>query len=468
MADRCDYARVYDQFLLLFAKRFRLRQTFRHRGFFLRTADHPDMGDHRRCRVVALLADCRAIAGNRADGPQGLYIAVRTECKALYCHGAGVYSAIAGAGKLYACHGSVFRYFRDSVSGFGCDPCRAETSHDSKRGRMKNSKPVIVSCSGPVLTTDEVNFFAEFKPFGFILFGRNIIDKAQLKVLCAELREAVGWDCPILIDQEGGKVRRMKPPHWPDYPAMKEIGDLDDKNRLIETVRGISADLREVGIDVDCAPVLDVLFPETHEAIGTRAFSSDPDIVGSLGLLACEVFLDEGIMPVLKHMPGQGRSALDSHKDLPVVKACLAELEAVDFRPFRHVIAHFAGAPSPSIPLPEGRGKGRGMPIWAMISHIVYEAMDAEHPASTSSKVIEFVRKELGFKGLLVSDDLCMEALCRYGSPADRVAKTLEAGMDIALYCAGHLSEMIDIAKACPPLRDESLKRYNASRRWKS
>jgi beta-N-acetylhexosaminidase len=311
-----------------------------------------------------------------------------------------------------------------------------------------HTKPVIVSCSGPVLTTDEADFFAEFRPFGFILFGRNIIDKAQLKVLCASLREAVGWHCPILIDQEGGRVRRMRPPHWPDYPAMKEIGDLDDKDRLIETVRGISADLREVGIDVDCAPVLDVLFPETHEAIGTRAFSSDPDIVGSLGLLACEVFLEEGITPVIKHMPGQGRSTLDSHKDLPVVKASLAELEAVDFKPFRHVI--------------EG-----GVPVWGMVSHIVYEAVDEEHPASTSRKVVDLIRNQLNFNGLLVSDDLCMEALCRYGSPADRVAKTLEAGMDIALYCAGHLTEMIEIAKACPPLRDESLKRYNASKRRK-
>ncbi len=310
-----------------------------------------------------------------------------------------------------------------------------------------NTKPIILSCAGPVLTDEERAFFADFQPLGFIFFGRNVTDKPQLKKLCEDVRESVGWKCPILIDQEGGRVRRLRPPHWPDYPSMKDIGDLDDKERLIETVRGISNDLKEVGIDVDCAPVLDVLFPETHEAIGTRAFSSDPDIVGSLGRLACEVFIEEGITPVIKHIPGQGRSSLDSHKDLPVVSASLESLEAHDFKPFRHVLE------SP-----------HADKIWAMVSHIIYDAIDPDHPASTSAKVIDLIRKSIGFKGLLVSDDLCMDALCRYGSPADRVAKTLESGMDIALYCAGHLNDMEEIAKACPPMRDESLKRFNASR----
>ncbi|HEU4838243.1 MAG TPA: glycoside hydrolase family 3 N-terminal domain-containing protein [Micavibrio sp.] len=310
-----------------------------------------------------------------------------------------------------------------------------------------NTKPVILSCSGPVLLTEEKNFFADFAPFGFILFGRNIIDKPQLKILCDSLRESVGWDCPILIDQEGGRVRRMRPPHWPDYPSMKEIGDLDDKDRLIEVIRGIAGDCRNAGFDVDCAPVLDVLFPETHAAIGDRAFSNDPDTVGALGRLACEIFLEEGITPVIKHMPGQGRSTLDSHHDLPVVSASLEELESCDFKPFRHVLES-----------PHADG------IWGMVSHIVYSAIDADHPASASSNVIDIIRKNLNFNGLLVSDDLCMNALSCYGSSADRVLKTLESGIDIALYCAGHLNEMLDIAKACPPLRNESLKRYDASR----
>lgn len=309
-------------------------------------------------------------------------------------------------------------------------------------------KPVILSISGPVLLPEERDFFAAFQPLGFILFGRNIVDVPQLKQLCTDLRASVGrTDCPVLIDQEGGRVRRMRPPHWRDYPSMKDIGDTDDKEALIETIRGIAGDLREVGIDVDCAPVLDVLFPQTHAAIGNRAFSDDPHKVAALGLLACEVFLENGITPVIKHMPGQGRSALDSHHDLPVVKADVEALESVDFIPFRHVIK------SPRIDR-----------IWGMVSHIVYPAIDPEHPASTSRLMIDFIRNYLNFKGLLVSDDLCMNALCTYGSPADRVAKTLESGMDIALYCAGHLNEMQEIAKACPPLREESLKRYDSSR----
>lgn len=312
---------------------------------------------------------------------------------------------------------------------------------------IPDTKSVVLSCSGPVLLPEERSLFAEIRPFGFILFKRNIEDREQLKTLCTDLRNSIGWNCPILIDQEGGRVRRMRPPHWPDYPSMKEIGDAKDEMRLIETVRGISADLREAGIDVDCAPVLDVLFPETHQAIGDRAFSDDPDLVGALGRLTCETFITEGITPVIKHMPGQGRSALDSHYDLPVVSATLEELESCDFKPFRHVLQ------SPQADA-----------IWGMVSHIVYPAIDPDHPASTSAKVISMVRKTLGFKGLLLSDDLCMNALCRYGSPADRVLKTLESGMDIALYCAGHLNEMIEIAKVSTPLREESLKRYHASR----
>lgn len=311
-----------------------------------------------------------------------------------------------------------------------------------------NTKPVILSTSGPVLLAEEHDFFSEFQPLGFIFFGRNIVDKPQLTKLCADVRAAVGWHCPILIDQEGGRVRRLRPPHWPDYPSMKEVGDANDHALLTDTIRGISRDLKEVGIDVDCAPVLDVLFPQTHDAIGTRAFSDDPDVVSRLGLLACEVFLEEGITPVIKHMPGQGRSALDSHYDLPLVSASLESLESSDFKPFRHIIEN---------PLIDR--------IWGMVSHIIYETIDPDHPASTSGKVIEFIRNGLKFNGLLVSDDLCMNALCRYGSPADRVAKTLESGMDIALYCAGHLNEMRDIAKACPPMREDSFNRYERSQK---
>ncbi len=308
-------------------------------------------------------------------------------------------------------------------------------------------KPVILSCAAKELSDDEKKFFAAFQPFGFILFSRNIEDIPQLKKLCADLRGSVGRDCSILIDQEGGRVRRMRPPHWRDYPSMKEIGDMDDKDALIAAIRGISEDLVAVGIDVDCAPVLDVLFENTHQAIGDRAFSSNPAIVSALGILACQVFLENGITPVIKHMPGQGRSHLDSHHDLPVVDASLADLQAFDFKPFYDVI-----------------DQKFGLEIWGMVSHIIYKSIDEKDPASVSKKVIKVIREDLGFQGLLVSDDLCMGALSCYGNPADRVAKTLEAGMDIALYCAGHLNEMEEIAKACPPLREESLRRFDASR----
>ncbi len=312
---------------------------------------------------------------------------------------------------------------------------------------ISSSQAVIVSCSGKILTSDEKRFFEDSAPSGFILFGRNIEDKKQLKKLCSDLRAAVGWHCPILIDQEGGRVRRLRPPVWPAYPSMKEIGDHEDEKLLVQSVQGISDDLREVGFDVNCAPVLDVLFTQTHDAIGDRAFSHDADLVGKFGAIACETFINEGITPVIKHMPGQGRAALDSHHDLPVVNAPMAALEDVDFQPFRHIIH-----------------QPYSHKVWGMVSHIVYTAIDADHPATMSTKVTDVIRNVLDFNGLLVSDDLCMNALARYGSPADRVAKTLESGLDIALYCAGHLNEMIEIAKVCPPLREDSLKRYDASR----
>jgi beta-N-acetylhexosaminidase len=310
-----------------------------------------------------------------------------------------------------------------------------------------STKAVILSCSGPVLLEEERQFFAALKPFGFIFFGRNVVDKDQLKKLCADCREAVGWNCPILIDQEGGRVRRMRPPVWQDYPSMKEVGDANSEAMLVETVRGISRDLNEVGIDVDCAPVLDVLFADTHDAIGTRAFSSDPMLVGQLGALAAKEFIEAGITPVIKHMPGQGRSSLDSHYDLPRVQAPMEALEDIDFKPFLHVLAQpFAGH------------------IWGMVSHIIYDAIDTQDPASVSAPVINLIREKLGFSGLLLSDDLCMNALEKYGSPADRVAKTLEAGMDIALYCAGKLEEMDDIARVSQPLRQISIERYERSK----
>ncbi|MCB1531025.1 MAG: glycoside hydrolase family 3 protein [Rhodospirillales bacterium] len=307
------------------------------------------------------------------------------------------------------------------------------------------SKAVIFSLSGPCVTEGERAFFSQTAPFGFILFKRNIEDPAQLAALVRRLRECAGWECPVLIDQEGGRVQRMGPPHWPAYPA---AGCCAGTEEVAAVSCGIAKDLAAVGIDVNCAPVLDVLFEQTHEAIGDRAFSSDVDDVLCRGKKTCEMFLERGVTPVLKHLPGQGRAAQDSHHDLPVVAASLADLRAVDFVPFKGLLAEpFAPA------------------LWGMVSHIVYQAIDPDRPASVSRRVIEVIRQDIGWNGLLLSDDISMGALDSCGPLEDRCKAMLEAGCDIALYCAGNLEEMKKIAACLPALRPESLERYERSRR---
>lgn len=307
------------------------------------------------------------------------------------------------------------------------------------------SKAVIFSLSGPRVTEEEYDLFSQTVPFGFILFKRNIEDPAQLAALVRRLRQCVGWACPILIDQEGGRVQRMGPPHWPLYPA---AGCCAGTEEVAAVSCGIAKDLAAVGIDVNCAPVLDVLFEETHESIGDRAFSSDAEEILCRGKKTCEMFLDQGVTPVLKHLPGQGRAGKDSHHDLPVVEASLAELEAVDFVPFKGLLTQpFAPA------------------LWGMVSHVVYRAVDPDHPASVSPKVIEVIRQDIGWNGLLLSDDVSMGALDSYGPLEDRCKAMLEAGCDIALYCAGYLEEMKKIAVCLPALRPESLERYERSQR---
>ncbi len=301
------------------------------------------------------------------------------------------------------------------------------------------------SLSGMSLTENEVSFFKDAKPFGYILFGRNIDTPAGLRALTDSLRDLHGdADLPILIDQEGGRVRRMGPPHWPAWPAAQACGSYEEVGTIASD---IARSLGQVGINVNCAPVLDVWCEETHEAIGDRAFSDDPDDVFIKGREVCETFLARGVTPVIKHMPGQGRAALDSHHDLPVVEATLKELQAVDFKPFQRMAAE------PIAPQ-----------IWGMVSHIVYSAIDPDHPASVSSKVIDVIRGEIGFDGLLLSDDVSMGALERYGSLEDRCIKMLESGCDIALYCAGKLEEMEKIAARLPQMNAQAKERYDRSR----
>ena len=294
----------------------------------------------------------------------------------------------------------------------------------------------IFGCAGPQLEAAERDFFARADPTGFILFARNVESPAQLRTLVAALRHSVGReDAPVLVDQEGGRVQRLKPPQWRAAPAPGRFGELaakdpaDAAEAVRLNARLIAGELVAVGIDTVGAPSLDLRLPGAHQVIGDRAFSGDPEIVAALGRAACEGFLSAGVTPVIKHLPGHGRSQVDSHLSLPVVDVPLAELEATDFRPFR-VLAD--------------------MPL-GMTGHLLIPAIDAERPATISSRVIaEVIRGFIGFQGVLISDDLSMEALS--GTVQSRAAAAIAAGCDLALHCNGKMEEMAAIAEALPAI----------------
>jgi beta-N-acetylhexosaminidase len=300
----------------------------------------------------------------------------------------------------------------------------------------------IAGCSGLELTLDERAFFRDARPWGLILFKRNIDTPEQVRALTDALRETVGAaKTPILIDQEGGRVQRMGPPHWRRYPPGRAYGrasgDLDEQRKAAWLgARLIAHDLLSVGINVDCLPVLDVPVPGAHDVIGDRAYAEEPATVAALGRAAAEGLLAGGVLPVIKHMPGHGRARADSHEALPVVDASRDELERIDFEPFRALA---------------------GMPL-AMTAHVVYTAIDPERPATTSRKVMdEVIRGAIGFDGLVMSDDLSMKALS--GSLRERAAAALAAGCDVALHCNGKLDEMQAVAEAAPVLSDKARQR---------
>jgi len=307
---------------------------------------------------------------------------------------------------------------------------------------MSTSSPaaVILGCAGKTLEKQERLFFTNANPLGFVLFTRNCGTPDQIRALTNDLRDAVGReDAPILIDQEGGKVARLKPPQWRDAPAAMAIGELAWLDRkkggkaAYLNARLMAAELTELGINVDCAPVLDLTQQDAHDIIGSRAFGNDPEMAAFLGRKVCEGFLDGGVIPTLKHIPGHGRATCDSHEWLPVVTASWDDLEIHDFIPFREL---------------------SDMP-WAMTAHVVYEAIDPEHPATTSVSVIEkVVRGHMGFDGVLVSDDLSMKALS--GDLTERAAGALEAGCDLALHCNGEMKEMEAVAEGACPLSPQS------------
>ena len=301
----------------------------------------------------------------------------------------------------------------------------------------------IYGCAGLGLSANEKSFFADVRPWGFILFGRNISESGQVEVLVQELRETVGdANAPILIDQEGGRVARLKPPLWPARPPAARFGTLYGTNpdaareAVYLNARLIAHDLIGLGINVDCLPVLDVPVPGAHDVIGDRAFATDPATVITLGKAQIEGLIDGGVLPVMKHIPGHGRAGADSHLNLPRVSAKAEDLSASDFVTFRSLDT---------------------CPI-AMTAHVVYESIDPQRPATTSPKVVrDVIRGEIGFDGLLMSDDLSMKALD--GPLSVRAKAALFAGCDLVLHCNGDMNEMKDVASEVTELKGKAGKR---------
>ncbi|WP_421878151.1 beta-N-acetylhexosaminidase [Pacificispira sp.] len=300
----------------------------------------------------------------------------------------------------------------------------------------------IYGCSGLTLTDEEQAFFADQKPFGFILFARNIDTPDQVRALTASMRAAAGRpDAPILIDQEGGRVQRLRPPHWRQARPARDFGDLylRDAEAALDALRLnyrlIAQELVDLGIDVDCVPCLDVPVPGAHDIIGDRAFSTDPEIVSVCGRAACEGLMQGGVSPVIKHVPGHGRATADSHHDLPRVSVSLDKLMASDIVPFRRL---------------------RDMP-YGMTAHIVFDAIDPDRPLTQSESGIAFIRDTLEFDGLLMTDDLSMKALG--GGFDDRAASSLAAGCDLVLHCNGDMSEMRAVAEGTGALSADAQRR---------
>ena len=305
----------------------------------------------------------------------------------------------------------------------------------------------IYGSAGPELTPDERRFFREARPWGFIVFGRNIVDRDQLRSLVASLRECVeDENAPVLIDQEGGRVARLRPPHWRERPSAARLGALHEtspglaREAAYLNARLMAKDLADLGISVDCAPVLDVPVEGADAVIGDRAFGADPAVIIDLGRAVIDGMLDGGVLPVMKHLPGYGRATADPHKALPHVAASIDDLSASDFVTFRSL---------------------NHCPL-AMTAHVVFEALDPQRPATTSPKIIrDVIRGEIGFGGALISDDISMAAL--KGPLSVRTKAALFAGCDIVLHCNGQMDEMVDVASQAMPLQDAWLKRCDTA-----
>jgi len=304
-------------------------------------------------------------------------------------------------------------------------------------------KAFIAGVAGTELSTEERSFFRSERPWGFILFKRNVETPTQIAALTEQLREALGEpEVPIFIDQEGGRVQRLGPPNWSSYPAGAVFGQLYDiapamgvtAARL--SARLIADDLQRIGVTVDCLPLADVPAPGADAVIGDRAYGTEPGKVAAIARAVAEGLEQGGILPVVKHIPGHGRAAADTHFRLPVVDAPKKELETTDFAAFR---------PLSDLPM-------------AMTAHVVFSAYDPVQPATTSATIIEgVIRRLIGFQGLLMSDDVSMNALA--GSIAERTRAIIAAGCDVVLHCNGKMTEMRDVAREAPELSGKALQR---------
>lgn len=300
----------------------------------------------------------------------------------------------------------------------------------------------IFGLQGTELTPEESAFFFDVNPYGYILFQRNCESPAQVKRLTDSLREISGREnLPILIDQEGGRVARLKPPDWPTFPPAKIFADLYAKDwekaerACTLNARLMAHELAQIGVTVDCAPVADIPVPGAHDVIGDRAFGHVPEQVITLARAQADGLADGGIVPVLKHIPGHGRAFADSHLELPVVETPLERLRDTDFVPFKALA---------DLPM-------------AMTAHVLYTALDAKRPATTSPVAIKLIREELRFEGLLMSDDLSMKALG--GDFTSRTENALAAGCDVVLHCNGDMKEMQEITGGLTSLSGFSLMR---------
>lgn len=297
---------------------------------------------------------------------------------------------------------------------------------------MNRFGATILDAEGLRLTAEEVALFRDVNPFGFILFARNIETPDQIRALCNDFRESVGRDAVITIDQEGGRVQRLRGPYWRTWTPPLEFvqrAGTDAHRAMYLRYRLIAHELQELGIDSNCAPMVDVAFAQTHDFLRNRCYGSNPDTVADLGRAVAEGLLAGGVLPIVKHMPGHGRATQDSHYDLPTVGSGIAELKVCDFAPFK-ALNH----------LPMG-----------MTAHLVYDAID-DAPATLSPDVMKVIRKDIDFGGLVMTDDISMKAL--KGTLTDQSHASIAAGCDVILHCNGSLAERAEVAAAAGDMTD--------------